>query len=584
MDSIPIIIDGFPPEVVTPGTSFSNLTPAEIHAQITSHETVVSRLEYLLLHHRRAIARYRGSLNEIVPSINRSLPPEILSEIFLRYRRVHNYGTQYIHDANRSFYPWLKAAHVCRSWRNIVLSTSLLFDTLHMPMMHTSFGGDFLRLSGKRPLYLEIHYPWWYQCTPLLHRTRSVIVHSDPSHDWVWKWPTCPTVSYFDWCPSKVLPRRLLDRDLRDVMPNLQCLKTTKSVSICDTFPRTLKTLILTGNMPPGRRVEEILLKLHELPQLENLSISSLYHDDPDLSLPPVVQEQNQLGHLKCLELKGRLPWILTFLYHIRSVDSLKLYFNHFWSRDPWSLLPPVLQTKLRPPPQYCLVPIGNSSALTCGFVQRRDGLELGINEGKGYDNTFPYNSYQVIIKVDPLQHSLPIEILTRSLSSHLASVTSSKFTFEPDPIHSNSNLWHSRIMMQTVLCTMPNTTILDITPSVIRVDLNGYFDGYFDVLLPPPKEDNTLHFPDLRKMRLDARGLVYNCYYQVPSSVNAFFTPLRDVLQCRKEHGMELQVLEMYGCDRVDDSGLVDNLTSLLGPFVGDLIFSYQDPEDPDE
>ena len=139
--------------------------PDELLRRIRSHRDAIRELEKKLSYHQKAIAQYRGRLNDLQSRINVLMPPELLREVFkqlmwgcvlenIRFLTA-KYGSNIKYRPTRS--TWLRVAHVCRYWRSIALTFPELFSFLDAGVYGpaTPFASRCLKLSNPAPLYLS---------------------------------------------------------------------------------------------------------------------------------------------------------------------------------------------------------------------------------------------------------------------------------------------------------------------------------------------------------------------------------------------------------------------------------------------
>ncbi|KAK7688963.1 hypothetical protein QCA50_007654 [Cerrena zonata] len=94
---------------------------------LDEHRGVSKGLQGSLTKHHRIVAAIQARLNSFVPKVNSLLPPEILVEIFLTLSLIC--------VNRREYYQWIAAAHVCRYWRDIILSCPQLFAHIWLPTL-----------------------------------------------------------------------------------------------------------------------------------------------------------------------------------------------------------------------------------------------------------------------------------------------------------------------------------------------------------------------------------------------------------------------------------------------------------------
>lgn len=561
-------LDDFPPDVVEPGTPFCNLSIEHIHSRIASHKTTLARLENLVFHHRRAIARYHSSLNEVIPSINK-LPTEILSEIFDHCRTIYGYYNMPSQPGSH-LYTWFKVAHVCRCWRNIVIANPSLFNRLQLSTQrHPCRTKEFLRLSKRVPLHIILSFDnppdsLWKEFTPLIPRTRTLSIHLPELARQDWKWPTFPELTCLKWCPDRGFRYGAFDRDISEIMPKLQYLQTCIEIFgrewSSHSLPRTLKTLILS-HVGVGRigHVNNILVKLVELPQLENLSLAPDYHDYISQS----HRKSSHLGHLKNLRLRSSISTILLFLEHVGSVDRITLAITG-GKEDMWLKLPEMLKTKLTPvqPGSTRLKHMYDSNKVA-GNMSMSQLLIADV-----YD-TFPYTSHHIEIHTTLSILTRPgclapfCELLTSALASHFALVTTCRLGFNEN----SGNFEDCSLAMQTILGRMPAMTALQVALAhPTKTNDAGYIGAPFPTILAPNQE-NGINLPNLHELIIEIDSLY--------SFDDTFWRNLGVSLWKRKENDMALRILRFESSRRGKqlDSDSLSRVKSLLDPLVGDLV-----------
>ncbi|KAI0630511.1 hypothetical protein C8Q77DRAFT_1133458 [Trametes polyzona] len=111
-------------------------------------------LESEIATHARAIIDLKGRLNTMTTVAR--LPPELLSEVFLHVTRdayAIYQSSNHLHYGAARFYAWVKVSHVCRSWREVALSTPRLWG--HIILTKRSVVEDMLLRSKRAPLSLS---------------------------------------------------------------------------------------------------------------------------------------------------------------------------------------------------------------------------------------------------------------------------------------------------------------------------------------------------------------------------------------------------------------------------------------------
>lgn len=310
-----------------PGTSFSRLTTKEVYSRIAIHEAAIAHLKQTIAHHRRAIARYRGCLNEITSPINK-LPLEVWSEIFVWCRISCQNGEE-------GRYGWLVLARVCRLWRNTVLTNPLLFSYINITTSPTLLLSDFLRFSTPAPLHIDSEDTYistsqsranWEKCIPHLPRTRILTLHREQCRG-LRKLPVCPMLTSLTYQSSYLERISGFKEDLRNVAPNLRCLKTTAEIlekrwlSI-SSLPLTIKTLSLDYStfshaLQQYGTTKGLIQALASLPVLENLQMLHMSLDDYQ---SPMDRSDLRVPPLNCLHLSGHSLMLRAIFHHVPSV------------------------------------------------------------------------------------------------------------------------------------------------------------------------------------------------------------------------------------------------------------------------
>lgn len=153
---------------------------------LREQKEIIKGLEDEIAKHRRIIAAIQTRRNSYVPKIS-TLPPEILTEIFRELQLLPCHGIL-------KRYGWLKAAHVCRYWRDMILSCPRLFSDILLPIRDPQHLEEFLRLSTTSPLTIRItigdyvpdsmqYAAIWRAILPHLPRTEYLGIWADPDPD-----------------------------------------------------------------------------------------------------------------------------------------------------------------------------------------------------------------------------------------------------------------------------------------------------------------------------------------------------------------------------------------------------------------
>ena len=246
-------IDDIFSDVLSPTVTFADLTIDQIDKQIIEHEGALSssQPDRINVQHHRAIAKYRGHRNEITDVIFVNLPAEIFRDIVLLYRALF---TGRFPADNR----WFKIAHVCRRWRNFVLSIPPLFSQLLLSKSPTNNDvmNEFLLLSGHTSLQLVCKQ----QTQPILEIIPRITNHLDRIEK-----ISLTQASYNLW---------------REYYPFMCGLNTLAVSGISRPFelpfpPSSLKRLSITFNAFHDVRALRILDTLAHLPSLEDLRLGT---------------------------------------------------------------------------------------------------------------------------------------------------------------------------------------------------------------------------------------------------------------------------------------------------------------------
>lgn len=573
----------FPPDIVQPGTSFSNLAQGDIRARIADHEDAIMQLQAKIAHHHRAIARYRGCLNEIVPQINRVLPPELFSEIFLMCSASHQ---AIEHRLKMDFYRWIKVAHVCRSWRNIVLSTSQLFSSIRIPTKLTSHLQQFLQFSRKANLHIRLLLPLthrqsdnfgesWSQVIPHLPRAETLTLYVKPPS---LEWPICCALTTFQ-CTIPSTESKWFD-NLCHVMPTLRTLVTTVEILGTDwlssPLPPTIVTLKLDHYVArPLGSMEQLLQKCNELPSLETLAFSSLQQNDYP-SRPSHDNATRSLARrLKWVSLSGASTPILTLLAHASIIERLDLSMTSD-SGEHITSLSHILGTKL---PSVQIAPMFSATVDVTMRTWKPDKVNFKLVIGRSNtmqeNDSFPSYDIQLDFPEDTLDN---IHILTRSLGSSLSSrlslVTYCRIALEGGCDHSDVEM----DIVRNLFRQLPNVTCLDVDlgyPSS-PTHSTGFVLDFPSILDPASNNAEHALLPCLRTWHINAREGTYPFSRKsMWNSLRIFFSNLSSTMRNRKEAGLEVEVFR-FNASKVrhnqwyHEENPHQELTTPLRDFVG--------------
>ena len=110
-------------------------------------------LEGEIAKHADAIIELKGRMNAMT-SIS-TLPPEVLSEIFIAL--AHSYYSLSVYPGfhSHSAYKWITVTHVCRAWRNIALNTPRLWSRVILSKFDVT--KEILARSKKAPLWVTAY-------------------------------------------------------------------------------------------------------------------------------------------------------------------------------------------------------------------------------------------------------------------------------------------------------------------------------------------------------------------------------------------------------------------------------------------
>lgn len=555
--------------MVHPGTCFSTLTSVEARSRITAHEYAITKLVKTISHHRRAIARYQGCLNELVPYISK-LPREILTDIFLRYR-ASCFGP---------FHSWLRVVHVCRAWRNIALATPLLFSHIEVlgdgPSLRTK---EFLRISNRTPLHIRVHpedryLNNWEPCIPHLPRVRTLELHEIPRKT---KWPVCPMLTSLTFAMRNAAPSSI--QIFCDVMPNLQCLSSHVSNLgrgwLSTIFPHTLQTLRIAhdDDLHFGT-MAELIQQLVSLPHLENLDLWCMDSNNYALS---TIRSDLQIRHLNSLRLTGHSSSVIAILHHVRSFNRVHVS----TTGEDMARLSRMLQDKWTP--TYTRAPhvepdlfyslsleLSSEDTVSCDME-----MEMELSTGILDQDEFPFTA--LLVKVDitePLptaEFCILFRLMAQALSPHLSLVTHTRITFqESDNVSVDTNP-----VFRTILDTVPRTVHLDVTPDSGYSSLHESFASKFPFALAIPHDyGGSIALPNLREIKISIHTWsLIGVPNHVWDNIQTLFTNLYNALCSRKLQSLEIDALAFDPTGWAHPDNPLEEIVDRLRDVVGEVV-----------
>ncbi|KAK7693095.1 hypothetical protein QCA50_002660 [Cerrena zonata] len=518
------------PDIVQPGTCFST---EDVQARIAEHNAGIEKHKAAIIHHERAIARLRGCLNVVTPSINKLFPTEILREIFLYYHALHFYNIVSSPSTCLSVYKWLRVSHVCRMWRAIILKTPSLFTHIHVRTYHSHWK-EFLRLSQLRsPFHVQVSSDLatgWEESGLPLALIRTLIVRKKPSQT---VWPYFSALTFLTCTPQTLgdAMKSWFDDDFDDNMPNLKYFDVYTGILgqnwLETRLPPTIQTLILSHSLTIMHlSVEEIIEALSRLLHLENLCLTGSL--DQYTTPPNHPDEILQLRPLRHLKLSSDPMFATTFLHHLSSIDHVEIALMQPGDINALFL---VLQEKLSP-----LSP--NVTGLTSVFsLNIDDGMEPFIMElnttGTRERDIFPGTPSNTDIRLSvvlPRDWGPFVDSLTNNLSSRLLRVTRCRLS-----LHRPGNKIDSRY-------SSPLRTLLGGLPGVefVEVDLyyrNTIITAAFPKLLAVSSTDeDAVLLPNLRDLKIN---LDEDIFENERETLDTSFVNLIAALDSRKAVGL---------------------------------------------
>ncbi|TCD71667.1 hypothetical protein EIP91_005433 [Steccherinum ochraceum] len=127
--------------------------------------------------HLRAVASLRRRLNTVAPIS--CLPPEILSQIFsIHLKNMDGHFSAMVYP-EAAQYRWLAVTHVCHLWRQVALSTPLLWSNILVVPSNPMLMEQFLDRSKKAPLNVKVDVisDKWYPTLQRIAREGGRIEH-----------------------------------------------------------------------------------------------------------------------------------------------------------------------------------------------------------------------------------------------------------------------------------------------------------------------------------------------------------------------------------------------------------------------
>ncbi|RXW12907.1 hypothetical protein EST38_g12948 [Candolleomyces aberdarensis] len=241
-----------------------------------------------------------------------TLPPEILSKIFIILRRMFGDAGGYSYDGTS----WARVADVCRHWRAIALDCSALWSDLVFASGNPAFTEVMLQRSKNAPLTVKFDggYPNLFadilcNIASQTSRLRHVELRSAALD--------LPKIlSVFESTAPK-LERLVLEGTdvsdeqptiptgfLQDGVPSLQHLEITQSIIHWDSLPlsSTLTHLHLENIAPNRPTVKSFLESVANLPRMETMKLSACLPCSEDALQP--VSAPITLPSLRTLELQ----------------------------------------------------------------------------------------------------------------------------------------------------------------------------------------------------------------------------------------------------------------------------------------
>ncbi|KAK7677727.1 hypothetical protein QCA50_019279 [Cerrena zonata] len=305
---------------------------------IIEQQKIVEDLERRIVKHRRIIATIQTRRNFLVPRIHSVWPPEVLAEVFLNL--VYECFTHKEYYSGP--YSWIKATHVCRYWREVIMSHSTLFSYIRLSGQRFPAPGRSHRLSASTPLTIRIGgigescLDSWKTVSPLLSRAKSLDIPTPPSH---FVWPPCPNTICLKWRVDTSIVNNPSQKTVIDVLRNMPKLRVLTShlgtlgpVWIRLPIPSTLTTLQVDhSGTSCGFSLEELGVCLSTLKALVVLDFQGLRpssYSSWSLASPSRLPPET-LPLLTILRLRGTLRGVVDFLNLPLSAVSVDVYITY---------------------------------------------------------------------------------------------------------------------------------------------------------------------------------------------------------------------------------------------------------------
>ncbi|KAK7676474.1 hypothetical protein QCA50_020548 [Cerrena zonata] len=175
-------------------------TEDQVNRLLDEQRVIVKELQARVVKHNCIIAAIQARRNAFAPRINSILLPELLAEVFLQLTIM------YANDNSTptNHYGWLRVAHVCRYWRDVMVAHPRLFSCIRIPTREPCHLTEIVRLSAASELKLHIACtksdhpglrPCWEAVDHLLPRTRHLKMDVEAPDIW----PHCPRMVSFIW-------------------------------------------------------------------------------------------------------------------------------------------------------------------------------------------------------------------------------------------------------------------------------------------------------------------------------------------------------------------------------------------------